>query len=253
MMVRMKCRQIAILLLAPPLILSARAKKPDWEVVERIPPGTHILVTTQGGTECALQKVTEKQLFCTMDYPGSNYHGPHADHVFNRADVQQVCVGEIQVCSAFDASEGPFSLFGALESGGGWNTTQPTSFVGAKIGLGGLSLDLQYDRLNGGNGFSTEGSAVLPVLRIPAYRREHDRLFFRVYGEPGLGYRAGGGPFGQYASAKTLVLFGHKWVDGGGSPYIEFQRRFPFNSLLKGDNRIAVGMMWAVCDHCGLD
>ena len=114
-------------------------------------------------------------------------------------------------------------------------------------------MDLQYDRLNAKNGFSVEGSGVIPLFRAPRYQPKNDRLFFRLYAEPGLGYRAGDGPFGQYASAKMLVLIGDKWVNGGVSPYLEFQRRFPFNSPLSGDNRIAFGFMWALCEHCGLD
>lgn len=253
-MLCMKRHLIAILLLAPPFAFPASAKKLDWQMVERISPGTHILVTTTGGTYCAFQKATENQLFCTRNYPGSPYQGPHSDDVFNRAEVRDVCVGTMDYCHAFDFSEGNPVLIGALESGGGWNNGYtPTAFAGAKLGLGGLTLDLEYDRLKNRNGFSTEGSWMIPVLRVPAYKKEKDRLFFRIYAEPGLGYRAGAGPFGQYASAKALILFGKKWVDGGASPYIELQRRFPFASPLSGDNRIAVGIMVAVCEHCGLD
>ena len=71
-----------------------------------------------------------------------------------------------------------------------------------------------------------------------------------------LGYRTGG-ILGGYASAKVMmVLFSDqrltsmqtKW-----SPYIEVQRRFPFGSPLQGDNRVAVGIMFAICKDCGLD
>jgi hypothetical protein len=114
-------------------------------------------------------------------------------------------------------------------------------------------MDLQYDRLNAQNGFSIEGSSMVPLLRAPRYNPKNDKLFLRAYAEPGLGYRAGSGPFGQYASGKVLVLFGDGWVNDKVSPYVEYQRRFPFNSPLDGDNRIAFGFMWALCEHCGLD
>lgn len=252
MMLCMKQR-IAILLLATSAI-PAHAKKLDWEAIEKIPPGTHILVMTRAGNECAFQRATEDQLFCTLSYPGSDYRRSHPDLVFNRSEIKDVCVGEYQPCSAFDASAGPISLLLAFQSGGGWSSGyQPSSFAGVRLGLLGATLDLQYDRVNGSTGFSTEGSAMIPVLRVPKYDREHDRLFFRVYAEPGLGYRAGGKPFGQYTSAKALVLFGSRWVDGKASPYVEFQHRFPFNSPINGDNRLAVGIMWALCHECGLN
>ena len=91
------------------------------------------------------------------------------------------------------------------------------------------------------------------MFRVPRYRPKNDLLLLRLYAEPGLGYRAGDGPFGQYASGKVLVLFGDKWFKSGVSPFVEYQRRFPFDSLLSGDNRIAFGLMWAVFEHCGLD
>ena len=146
-------------------------------------------------------------------------------------------------------------MIAAAGAGGGWHSGyQPDSFAGVKLGLGGLTMDLQYDRVNAQNGFSIEGSGMIPMFRVPRWRPKDDRLLFRAYAEPGLGYRAGDGPFGQYASGKLLVLLGSRWVNNGGaSPYIEVQRRFPFNSPLDGDNRIAFGFMFAVCEHCGLD
>jgi hypothetical protein len=250
----MKNRLFALLLFSPLLAAPAAAKNLDWNTVEKIPPGTQIFVRTSGGTMCSLQKVTDDRLYCTREYPGSNFHGPHADLVYNRADVHDVCVGDIATCTAFDGSEGTPFLIAAVEAGGGWHPGyEPNSFGGVKLGFGGITMDLQYDRLDAHSGFSVEGSGVVPVFRVPRYRPKNDRLLFRLYAEPGLGYRAGDGPFGQYASAKVLVLFGDKWVNSGVSPYVEFQRRFPFDSPLQGDNRLAFGMMLAVCEHCGLD
>lgn len=269
----MKKYRIATLLFVLMFAAPAFAKdKLDWQAIEKLPPGTHIFVLINGGTECSLNRVTGDKLFCTMEYPGSYYKGPHehADLVFNRADIHSMCdgesdkcterdhylcVGEMNLCHAWDASAGVPSLIAAAGAGGGWRPGyQPNSFAGVKLGLGGLTMDLQYDRLNAQNGFSVEGSGLVQALRVPRWHKKDDRLFFRLYAEPGLGYRAGGGPFGQYASAKAPMLIGDKWVkDGSPSPYIEFQRRFPFNSPLDGDNRITVGVMVAFCESCGLD
>jgi hypothetical protein len=265
----MKNKYFVILLFAAVLAAPAFARqKVDWQAIKQLPPGTHIYVQISGGWECSLQKVTDDQLFCTMEYPGSTYKGPHdrADHVFNRADIRYqcnnetgcsdhfLCVGEMDTCTAFDYSSGTLSLFAAAEGGSGWRSgSQPNSFAGVKLGIAGLSMDLQYDRLSAQNGFSVEGSGVIPVFRVPRWRAKNDHLFLRLYAEPGLGYRAGSGPFGQYASGKALLLFGDKWLNDHASPFIEVQRRFPFNSPLSGDNRIAFGFMVAVCEHCGLD
>src|SRR5580658_288182 len=157
-----------------------------------------------------------------------------------------------------DDSKGFIVTFLAVEAGGGWDSLRrPVSFAGVKLGAPGLgpsNLDLQYDRISGQNGFSVEGSGVLPLFRFPAFRPANDHLLFKLFAEPGVGYRAGNGPFGGYASAKALVLLGRRWAeDGGPSPYIEFQRRFPFNSPLGGDNRIAVGVMLVLCESCSGD
>lgn len=265
----MKRPWIALLLLAPLFATPALAKeKADWNEIKKIPPGTHIFVRIGGGSECSLQKVTDDKLYCTQEYSGSLYKGPHeyAEHVFNRADIRYVCdnekecsdhflcMGDMASCTAFDYSSGVPVLIAAAGAGGGWRSGYgPNSFAGIKLGLDGLTMDLQYDRLDAQNGFSVEGSGMIPVFRVPRWKPKNDPLLFRVYAEPGIGYRAGDGPFGQYESGKVLVLIGKKWVDEGVSPYIEFQRRFPFNSPLDGDNRITFGFMFVVCEHCGLD
>lgn len=82
---------------------------------------------------------------------------------------------------------------------------QPTSFAGVKIG-GPFALDLQYDRIHGKSGFSTEGSAELPLFRVPRFREDKEIKFLKLYAEPGVGYRAGGGPFGGYSSAKVMAV-----------------------------------------------
>lgn len=260
-------KHLALLLLVPLLATPALAKSHlDWQAIEKLPPGTHIYVLTNLGYECALQRVTDDKLFCTTDYPGSLYKVPreHPDLVFNRADFHYLCdsasetcsvrdnylcVGEYNLCYVYDQSAATPPLIAAAAAGGGRRSSyEPNSFAGVKLGVGGLTMDLQYDRLNAQNGFSVEGSDLIPAFRVPRWRPKDDRLLFRVCAEPGVGYRAGGGPFGGYSSAKVLVLLGDKWLKGGPSPYIEFQRRFPFNSPLDGDNRIAVGLMIAVWD-----
>jgi len=163
------------------------------------------------------------------------------------------------------------SLLVGFEGGAGWDSNVPSQLsaqAGVKLGTDipfpgkdrkesfrSITLDLGYDRTSGRNGFSTEGSILLPVFRYPKPSADASRNFVRVYAEPGFGYKAGGGAFGEYGSAKVLaVLFSDnrlgldKW-----SPFIEIQRRFPFNTPLSGDNRISIGIMLALCSHCGLD
>lgn len=163
-------------------------------------------------------------------------------------------------------------LLMAVEGGTGWSTTpvlSPAAYAGVKLGLPvkltpgtppktlyTFTLDLGYDRMASRSGFSTEVSAMLPVLRFPGPQKDKTKNYLRIYAEPGAGYRAGGF-LGGYASAKVMmVLFSDqrltslktKW-----SPYVEVQRRFPFSSPLQGDNRVAVGIMFAICKDCGLD
>jgi hypothetical protein len=144
----------------------------------------------------------------------------------------------------------------AAGGGGGWDFAHhPNAFAGVKIAIElPVSLDLQYDRIQGHSGFSTEGSAVIPLFRVPAFRPFAEKKFVKIYGEPGVGYRAGGGTFGGYTSAKVMaVLLKDTWPNDWLAPYIEYQHRFPIESPPQGDNRVAIGVMLAVCQHCGLD
>lgn len=245
----MKFQQIMFLFLAPILMEIAPAQSLDWNEVEKIPAGTRILVQTSQRTLCTLHRVTENELICSTE----SYY-PMKELTFRRSDVKFVFTGERLKNETYDYSKGFLSLLAAFETGGGFDSHhQPSSFAGLKIG-GPISLDLQYDRLSGHSGFSAEGSGVLPLFRIPQYHWNRERRFVKFYAEPGIGYRAGDGPFGQYASAKVLaVLLDDRWLDSEASPYIEIQRRFPFNSPLDGDNRIAIGVMLALCWHCGPD
>ncbi|HEX7287767.1 MAG TPA: hypothetical protein VF532_16380 [Candidatus Angelobacter sp.] len=119
-----------------------------------------------------------------------------------------------------------------------------------------MALDFGYDRVPAHNGFSIEGSAMLPVLRFPRPQADDKKNFLRIYAEPGVGYRVGRG-LSSYASVKAMmVLFSDYRLTSSAmkwSPFVEFQHRF---ALLPGewsDTRITVGMMWALCEHCGLD
>jgi hypothetical protein len=163
-------------------------------------------------------------------------------------------------------------LLMAVEGGAGWSTTPmlgPTAYGGVKLGLPvkltpgtppktlyTFTLDLGYDRIASRNGFSTEVSAMLPVFRFPGPQKDKTKNYLRIYGEPGVGYRSGG-ILGGYSSAKVMmVLFSDQRLtstETKWSPYIEVQRRFPFNSPLQGDTRVAVGIIFAICKHCGLD
>lgn len=233
------------------------AQKVDWLAVEKIPRFTQILVKTRQSNYCYFEKATPDSLYClssTKGFPYTPQKGPEV--VFRREEIRDVRIERYDWSSGF-----PF-LMAAAGGGGGLDSShQPTAFAGVKIGgiVCPCSLDLQYDRIQGHNGFSTEGSAVLPLFRFPRFQEsvhpgfEHDdddKRFLRIYAEPGIGYRVGGGAFGQYASAKVLLLL---FPDEKPQPYLEFQRRFPFNSPMQGDNRLTVGVMLTVCEHCGLD
>ena len=157
---------------------------------------------------------------------------------------------------SYDPSKWFDLLLGAQAGGGLDHAHDPTAFAGCKIGAGPLTLDLQYDRVRGRNGFSTEISGMLPVVRFPFHPKSESSQYIRFYAEPGVGYRAGGTPFGGYSSAKVMVaLMSDKKLYSGDSlvPYIEYQHRFPFNSPLRGDDRIAFGVMLTICSQCGFD
>src|SRR6185312_5852235 len=143
----------------------------------------------------------------------------------------------------------------AAQGGGGLlsNPSGPTAYGGAKLGVGPGVLSLGYDRIQGHNGFSIDGSLLLPVVRFPGPQRDETKNFVRIYAEPGVGDRVGSGQFGGYLSAKMMVaLLSNKRLSGDtweGSPCIEVEHRFPFNALGEGDTRISFGFMLAITDH----
>lgn len=94
---------------------------------------------------------------------------------------------------------------------------------------------------------------MIPVVRFPGAQIDDNKNFVRVYAQPGLGYRAGPGPFGGYFSAKAMVAFlstdrlsGDAWK---GSPFLEVERRFPFKGLGQGDTRVSLGYVFIISDH----
>ena len=142
-------------------------------------------------------------------------------------------------------------------------------FVGIKVGMPvalrgdypsthsrTMTLDLGYDRVQAGHGVSAELSMLLPVARFPAPHTSR-ATYARIYVEPGGGYRAGPGGFGGYASAKAmLALFSDDRLTRSNAPpsfFLEVQRRFPLTAPLHGDTRLVIGLMVAVCNHCGLN
>jgi hypothetical protein len=149
------------------------------------------------------------------------------------------------------------ALLAAPEGGGGIGSgpSRPTAYGGIKLGVPYFTLDLGYDRVQARSGFSTEVSAMLPVWRYPKPQVDESKNFLRIYAEPGAGYRAGGGSFGTYASAKVMVtlLSDERLNFSKLSPFLEIQRRFPANDALRGDTRVAFGFLIALCNHCGLD
>lgn len=145
----------------------------------------------------------------------------------------------------------PWPVIG-LEGGGGLDLSRRSNpFAGVKFGGPFFAFDFQYDRIRSSNGFSTEVSGWLPFFRLqsPKEDEEDTKTFLKVYAEPGLGYRAGGGPFGGYGSAKMLFsVCGRKWEVW--TPYVEIQHRFPFSGFQNGDTRFAIGISYAFCNQC---
>lgn len=236
------------------------AQTVDWQAVEKIAPSTGILVKTQEWTHCYLERVTADKLTCISNHDGFTWPDKRgSEFAFQRDEISDMRIERYDWSGGF-----PSLLLGAGAGGGLDSSRQPTAFGGVKIGgIGGpISLDLQYDRIRGNSGFSTEGSAVLPLFRVPRFQKfvvpgsrqakedDEKKRFLRVYAEPGIGYRAGGSPFGGYCSAKVLFLL---FPEDKAQPYVEFQRRFPFNSPLQGDDRLTFGVMLTICEHCGWD
>jgi hypothetical protein len=164
------------------------------------------------------------------------------------------------------------SLVLAADLAGGFDSNDPrgaTLFGGLKIGMPvalkgdypktvdrTVTLDIGYDRMQGRDGFSGELSLMLPVARFPAPHTP-EATYLRVYFEPGGGYRFGAGDFGSYASAKGMIaLFSDNRLTLNNPPpsvFVEIQRRVPLTSPLHGDTRLVIGLMFAVCNHCGLN
>lgn len=205
-------------------------------------------------THCYFESANDDALTCFRDRRGlwEDALRPVSRLVFARSEVRAVELDRD------DDSAGFRSLIMAAGGGGGWDSSKaPTAFGGVKIG-GPATLNLGYDRIRGQSGFSTEGTLVLPLFRVPRFRRyalpvaeqNSNGRFVRLYAEPGLGYRAGGGGFGGYTSAGMLFLL---FPDDRQQPYVEVQRRFPFNDPMQGDTRISFGFMISLCRHCDFD
>jgi hypothetical protein len=237
----MRKKHFVLLLFASLMAVSpTQAETLDWLTVQNIKRTAPIIVVTQKQFHCNFEKADSDKLFCLVAPTGLLPFGKSktTELVFSRADVREVRLEQV------DPSKGYFNDILAVGGGGGLDSNhQATGFAGLKFGSA-IALDLQYDRIQGKNGFSTAGSAVIPTFRIPPLK-PHENMFLRTYAEPGIGYRAGGGTFGFYSSAKVMVvLFSmKKW--GDSSPYIEFERRFPFDSPLQGDNRVSIGFMFS--------
>lgn len=226
----------------------ASAQNVDWQAIKKITPFTVISVQTQNWTRCLFKRATEEELFCQVVPRGLASLGKQSSYLmFAREDIRAVRIEPV------DKSKGFLDMIMATGTGGGLDSShQPLEFAGVKLG-GAFTVDLQYDRIQGKNGFSTEGSAVLPVFRVPAPQLNPKRKYLKLYAEPGVGYRAGGGGFGGYSSAKVMLLLISDARWGKASPYIEFQRRFPFESPLEGDNRLTIGVSVPICQGCGME
>jgi len=139
-------------------------------------------------------------------------------------------------------------------------------FGGLKIGFGcciegqhpyetgrTITLDLGCDRIGSHNGFSTELSVMIPVVRFPRPRNPSSN-YLRVYAEPGFGLRAGKG-FGTYASGKIMfaLLSDQRIFKLEGSPFVEVQERVTLLAPHRRDFRILAGAIVGLCKHCGFD
>jgi len=225
----------------------AAAQTVDWQAVQKIKPYAAISVQTEKWTRCTFQRATDDELFCQLAPKGLSFSGKqNSPLMFDREEIRAVRVEPV------DMSKGFLDLIMAAGTGGGLDANhQPVEFAGIKLG-GAFTLDLQYDRTQGHSGFSTEGSAVLPLFRVPGPQTDPKKKYLKVYAEPGVGYRAGDGNFGGYSSAKLMVVLISDARWGDASPYVEFQRRFPFESPLQGDNRLTIGVMLPFCRGCAL-
>lgn len=156
---------------------------------------------------------------------------------------------QIAVFKPYDISD-VLPIMLAAESGGGFSggPRQPTAYAGVRMGIENYVLNLGYDRLRAHNGFATQFSGMVPVFRVPGPQKNEAKNYLRVYLEPGIGYRTGGGGFGGYLSGGVMVaLLSDKRLDLKGlSPYIEYQRRVPFSAPGRGDNRFTFGVIMAV-------
>jgi len=148
-------------------------------------------------------------------------------------------------------------------------SSQTTAQAGVKLGLPvsfageypsdvlrTCTLDLAYDRVHGRGGFSTELSIMLPVVRYPGPQADEKRNYLRIYFEPGVGYHAGG-TSGGYGSAKVMmVLLSDRRLTSSDTP-ASFLRRDPtptaIRSVLARRHPNHDGVIFAACNHCGLD
>jgi len=163
-----------------------------------------------------------------------------------------------------------FDLVLGLVGGGGADTRSPhraTQYGALKVGLGcctrgkhpnergeTVTMDIGWDRLRGRSAASVEMSLMVAVARFPRPLPNQSRRFVRLYAEPGVGVRAGGGSFAYY-SAKAMIAFmsDDQILKFASGPIVEIQHRFPFGSLSRGDTRILIGVMAPLCKHCGFD
>lgn len=155
---------------------------------------------------------------------------------------------QIAVFKPYDISD-VLEIMLAAESGGGFSggPRQPAAYAGVRMGIENYVLNLGYDRLRAHDGFATQLSRMVPAFRVPGPQENKAKNYVRVYLEPGIGYRTGGGGFGGYLSGGVMAaLLSDKRLGLMGlSPYIEYQRRVPFSAPGRGDNRFTFGVMLA--------
>ena len=234
------------------MALGAAAQAVDWDGLAKLAAGTPVWVTIADRTEaCVFEEVDADMLHCRGIQSDSDQAQTNLMHSYRREEVRSVEVVPRRQYRKLDDSRGWLDFVVALGGGAGVDArNQPNGYGDFKIGRA-ITLNLKTDCVSGHCGFGVENSGMVPVLRYPRFVPGKRQDFARLYLEPGVGYRFGKGPFGAYTSAGALIVLRNR--PSKAAPYIEYTHRFPFGSPWEGDNRIAVGVIFAVPQGEGVE
>ena len=198
------------------------AESVDWKAVQEVNAFTRIVVTTEKQTTCYFVRATDDKLYCTLIAVGR-------DEPMRKADswcliARRFARSQLHSTTTRRASS---ALLGLLAAGSDW-----TRRIG-QPGLGGSRWVARSAWTCNTTGFTGEAGfqrRVRQWCRSSGFRgliHATKKGFLKIFGEPGIGYRVGGGGSGSYASTKVLLVWlTDKWTDGV-RPYVEIQHRFP--------------------------